>query len=353
MDVADAEPEWLRRFGAGAAAEEVVDAWLSALDPEATAEAKSDPPAARTALRRAIVDSRDRSSAVRADASAGWKYTGAIIRAVDIALGIGPAKASGLFGPKGVDLHAPKQVVAGDGATGTLGLHWSGIHGANRVDLLLANEITHRLNVAAECEKAIPESDALVTATVAMKDLQHEEMNEEDGAEWASIWVQQLQECIELLRGWRADAAKTGATVNVNVNCQMGKNRSGAVIAAWLCLEHGWKLLPVVDHLRSVSTLALGNPHLNVSLAHVVGADEETVPLNPADDGGSWVTFSPPGSPKAPRSPAEPVDATPSDDVAAEAARRLKALEVQGETEEAAAEEEDGLADLADLLDEM
>eukprot|EP00966_Prymnesium_polylepis_P048354 1120071-Prymnesium_polylepis.1 len=75
-DVAGALPDWLARFGAKAPADEIVAAWLSALGPSGRREAEADPPAARTALRCAIVDSRDRSGAVRADAAAGWKFTG-------------------------------------------------------------------------------------------------------------------------------------------------------------------------------------------------------------------------------------------------------------------------------------
>ncbi|KAL1525707.1 hypothetical protein AB1Y20_020553 [Prymnesium parvum] len=347
-EAAGTQPRWLRCFEAAEPAEDIVRAWLLELGPQGLADAKLDPHAARSALRAAIVDAREQSEAVRKDAASGWKLTATIIRAMDDAMGIGPLKPSALFGPKGVDLHAPRQIVKAEGRTGTVGLFWSSVQGAARVDLLLANGITHRLNVAAECERSLPEAAELVTKTVPMKDLQHEQLGEE--AEAATVWVEQLRECMELLRGWKASAAASGTTINVNVNCQMGKNRSGAVIAAWLCLEHGWELIPAVEHLRQVSTLALGNPHLNVALAHVVGKDDVDIPLNPADEGGSWVTFSPPGSPKQMRTPKE--EDLPTDSLADGAARRLHELNL-GEREELAAEEEDGLADLADLLDEL
>ena len=146
-----------------------------------------------------------------------------------------------------------------------------------------------------------------------------------------------------------------------------------------------------------MSALALGNPHLNVALAHVVGADEtdvrrrplrsphpphrrETsgraraseeavptpcarprraparaqVPLNAADDAGSWVTFSPPGSPKPLHTPTEDEgEAGRVEDVTDEVARRLDALKALGEREEELGEEEEGFGDLADFLDEL
>ena len=363
------DPEWLRLFAAAAPAEDVVEAWLRSLGDKGREEAVADPPTARTTLRRAIVDARDGSSAVRADAATGWKYTGSIIRATDAALGVAPLQPSKLFGPKGVDLHAPVQVVAADGAAGTLGLYWSGVEGANRVDLLHAQGVTHRLNVAAECEKALAQASSdLVTATVAMEDLAVEQL--EDVVAAQAAWLEQLHEAIAQMRSWRDAAAAAGVAASVNVNCQMGKNRSGTVVAAWLCLEHGWELLAAVEHLRTLSSLALGNPHLNVTLAEVVGTPGVDVPLNPANDGGSWVTFSPPGSPQmaGARSPTEGEAGDGSAEAAPEAAalaaaRKLEALQQQqqqqqqgdgeGDVEEDKEGENDGLADLAELLGEM
>lgn len=89
--LAVAEPEWLVRFSAGAPAAEVVQAWLGSMSKEDREEADDDPDASRTALRVAIVDARD-NRAVRADAEAGWKYTGTIIRAMDSALGVPPVR---------------------------------------------------------------------------------------------------------------------------------------------------------------------------------------------------------------------------------------------------------------------
>lgn len=334
------DPAWLTAFGAGAPAAEVVQAWLGALDSKARDDAQADPASARTALRLAIVDARDTCGAVKADASAGWKYTGEIIRAVDAALGVAPVKPVALFGPRGAALHAPVRVADGDGEAGSLGLFWSDVHGASRADLLRANGITHRLNVADECARALPEAEGLVTRTVPMVDLQHEQM--EDPEAVTLLWLEQLRESVEQLRAWRAAGAV------VNVNCQAGKNRSGAVVAAWLCLECGWELLPCVEHCRQLSNLALGNPHLNVALAELVGGGDVDIPLNPADDGGSWVTFSPPGTPKL----HTPEEGDVAGDVAGEAARRLAALAC-GPTEEAADEAEEGLDGLLDVFDEF
>ena len=83
------------------------------------------------------------------------------------------------------------------------------------------------------------------------------------------------------------------------------------------------------------------------------------IPLNSADDqGGSWVTFSPPGSPQGLRSPIEGAASQPTDELAREAARRLEALSEQPAgadvvQEEEASEQDDGLADLAELIGEM
>ena len=352
--VGSEEPEWLRLYGIDAPAALVVKAWLEALGPVDREDANADPHSARTVLRLAIVDSRETSRAVRADATAGWKYTGSIIRALDEALGLAPARPTALFGQKGEDLHTPKEVLEGDGGrTGTIGLYWSDIEGANRLDIMRLSGITHRLNVASECIRVLAPSEDVVTVTIPMIDVQHEQQHAghaDDMQQVIEIWVEQLKECMELLRKWREDGAV------VNVNCQMGKNRSGAVIVAWLCLERGWDLLTTVDHLRKVSSLSLGNPHLNIALAHLLDRDDIDIPLNPADDGGNWVTFSPVESPTL-RSPAESAvraEAMSATDVGREAARRLEALGFgQGGGEEESADGIDGMADFADLLDEV
>ena len=72
---------WLESFTAGAPAADVVQAWLGEAGSSRRATAMADPAAARTAMRLAIVNSKDSSQAVRNDASAHWKYTGAILRA--------------------------------------------------------------------------------------------------------------------------------------------------------------------------------------------------------------------------------------------------------------------------------
>lgn len=65
------------------------------------------------------------------------------------------------------------------------------------------------------------------------------------------------------------------------------------------------------------------------------------------------MTFSPPGSPKPIRSPLEGDTGCIGHEVAEKASHRLRMLADEGEREEPAAEEEQGLADLADLLEEL
>ena len=374
MQAPASSPAWLVRFSAFAPAKDVVEAWLDGLGAEGRADAEANPDAARTALRQVIVNFRDTCTAVRADASTGWKYTGSIMRAVDAAFGLAPAMPTALWGPKGATLHAPIKVVDEDGRPGTLGLYWGNVHGAARCDVLKAYGITHRLNVANECVRALPEVAELTTATVPMVDLQHEQMEDVEAA--CFLWAEQIRESLVVLREWQAAGAV------VHVNCQAGRNRSGVVIAAWLCLERGWELLPAVAHLRSIGSLALGNPYLNVALVEVVGkTDAERsieIPLNLADDGeGNWLTFSPPTTPKlgspsqdGSRSPARgdvTSKAMAPEELARAAALKLEGLGLgplgDGEANADADADNEGigaretedlqaLADLADLFDE-
>ena len=129
MQAPASSPAWLVRFSAFAPAKDVVEAWLDGLGAEGRADAEANPDAARTALRQVIVNFRDTCTAVRADASTGWKYTGSIMRAVDAAFGLAPAMPTALWGPKGATLHAPIKVVDEDGRPGTLGLYWGNVHG--------------------------------------------------------------------------------------------------------------------------------------------------------------------------------------------------------------------------------
>ena len=95
---ADDAPAWLPLFISRAAPAEVVDAWLKAQGTDGYRKAAADPPAARTALRLAIVNARASCSSIDDDATSGWKYTGSLIRAVDRAFDVTPHWASPYFG---------------------------------------------------------------------------------------------------------------------------------------------------------------------------------------------------------------------------------------------------------------
>ncbi|CAK0788118.1 unnamed protein product [Prorocentrum cordatum] len=280
--------------GRPAGKQEVAAAWLQGLSAEARLRAADDPPTARANLRRAITDSS--CPEVRADAAGGWRYTGAVLRAADAALGIAPPRAQPAFraagaGPAASGDGAPLQtrkVLAGSGP-GSLELWWSDFEAAARADLLAAQGITHRLNVAAEVEKSFRGHEAtMVTATVPMVDA----FDDADAEDNIRVWVAQLGQVMEVLRGWSREGAV------VNVNCQMGKNRSGAALLIWLCQACGWGLVRAVEHLRGITSLACGNPHMMKAVCIFLGSSE-SVPLNPAGDGGGWICVSPPGTPRA------------------------------------------------------
>merc|ERR1719375_2085590 len=93
----------------------------------------------------------------------------------------------------------------------------------------------------------------------------------------SDAWPAQLAQVLELLRGLRDQGAV------VNINCNMGKNRSGAAVVLWLCRECGWSFEEAVEHLRKINSLACGNPHLLATVGQLLGT-EATVPLNPAHD---------------------------------------------------------------------
>lgn len=284
------EPEWLTLYRAHAEPEAVAGAWYHGLEGDALEEAKRDAPTARARLRRLIVDSE--CPEVRADAANGWKYTGAILRAADAAAGIPPPKSrrpqDGAPAASGSGAaNASRLVAEGDGKPGSLAVWWSDFGAASNTAQLREKGVTHRLNVATEACGRLPKDDGIQTVDIPMEDV----FDEERGQEMIDVWAQQLREAVTLLRAWRIQGAI------VNVNCQMGKNRSGAVCLAWLCTECGWKMEAAAEHLRSVTALALGNPHLVRACGIFLGSDA-SVPLNPAHDGGGWVCISPPGTPR-------------------------------------------------------
>jgi len=188
--------------------------------------------------------------------------------------------------------------------------------------------VTHRLNVAAECVGKFPEEKegkgdtcVLKTVHVPMRDLFGEDCDDEVIAEW----VAQLGQALDILREWK----KEGAVVNIN--CQMGKNRSGAAVAIWMCRERGWGLMEAVLKLREITALACGNPHIIKALTIFLDEPAAEVPLNPAGDGGGWICISPPGSPRA-GSP-DPDSNQPCENIAQAAFEKLAALEEKQEEE--------------------
>lgn len=78
----------------------------------------------------------------------------------------------------------------------------------------------------------------------------------------------------------------------------------------WLCSECGWQLESAVEHLRSITALACGNPYLIDAVAKFLEVQVD-IPLNQAGDQGHWICISPPGSPvtsfREPEEEKEPV----------------------------------------------
>jgi len=290
MAAAQVLPEWLRLYCAHAPAEDVAKSWKDGLDEAGRKEAEADKDTARARFRRLILDSG--CPEVKADSSDGWKYTGSIMRATDAVLGIPPPKSRIAFAAQGgaSGAGAPaisREVVHGDGTPGTLGVWWSDYGGATNVEQLRERGVTRRLNTAAEAVGKIPDDGSIPVVDVPMEDI----FEEHRAGEAIATWVRQFGEVMEILRAWREEGRI------VNINCQMGKNRSGCSCLIWMCTECGWKVEDAVDYLRKVTALGLANPHL-VRAAIEYMQVEVSVPLNPAGDGGSWVCISPPGSPR-------------------------------------------------------
>mmetsp|Transcript_129824 Transcript_129824/g.277110 ORF Transcript_129824/g.277110 Transcript_129824/m.277110 type:complete len:387 (+) Transcript_129824:37-1197(+) len=369
---ADPEPEWLTLFRAFSSPEDVAAAWKAGLSPELVEVAKTDAMTVVRTLRRAIVDSP--CAEVRADAANGWEYTGAVMRAADAVLGVAPPKprfnlpAQEPLAPPSVAGSAtsalvaeapsaelrfqPRKVLDGDGSPGTLGIWWSDFETAcNARRLKEECGVTHRLNMAAEAKGKFPEekiADGAVPNEVSREtetllETLHVPMQDQFDPDsgLCDDWPAQLQEIIEILRSLRCKGSV------VNINCNMGKNRSGAAILLWLCLECGWSYATAVNHLRSLVPLACGNPHLVAAVAQLLKVDE-VVPLNPGADGGGWVCISPPGSPRLGAGAVQK-----HEDTAAEAMRLLeelpKATPAEAESEEAKGDDTEIFAGIEDV----
>jgi hypothetical protein len=314
-------PSWLALYEANAQPLEVARAWFESLSPEEQEQARKDGPTWRTIPRKEIMKSE--CPRYKEDSASGFRYIGAVMRSVEQVLGIPPPVRSSAFrGPtadptanaeaadspaapehskdsKAVGDEAPKlalkprqfrppQLVRpGDGRPGTLGLWWSDFETASRTEELVEEcGITHRLNTAIECVDRFGTDDTCVTQHVPMQDrFEHDE-------ELHETWKRQLFEALEILRGWRDQGAVA------NVNCQMGKNRSGAVVVMWLCKECGKSVAEAIEYVRSITPLACGNPNLVEALTDALSEDV-VVPLNPGRDDGGWICISPPSSPRA------------------------------------------------------
>lgn len=299
MSTEEAEPQWFTLFCARAPASEIAISWLEGLPAEEREKTKGDEgrARARAELRRQITDSE--RPEVRKDAKNGWKYTGSVLRAADAVLGIKPGKsrypiAHDGSGAAGTTVSGPserrkpwKLVLLGTGEPGTLGIFWSDFEAAINIAGLRERKITKRINVAIETIHKFPVDDGF---EVKMTHVPMEDAFTDD-PEVRGLWVKQLMEILATLRGWRDEGAI------VNINCQMGKNRSGAAVLVWLCSEEGWKLDEAVEFLRDMNPLACANPHLVTALAEFLKVKAE-VQLVPAADGGGWICISPPGSPR-------------------------------------------------------
>lgn len=270
--------------------EAIAEAWLADLDAEARARADEEPHEASTSMRTAIFECG--CAQVEVDRNAGFKRMGSIMRALDICLGCKPLRSAPPAHHENGN-SAPIEVLHAEGTPGTLGLWWSNLQDACDEAALIKLGVTHRLNMAAECVDKFGEGSTLPTVHVPMEDTcSMEEAEENEAAE--TQWLQQMPEVLMVLRQWQQEGAV------VNVNCKMGKNRSGVALLLWLVGEEGWQLSEAVEHLREINFMALGNPVLLTAAAKHMGAGLEGVPMLPGGEGegSGWISISPPPSPR-------------------------------------------------------
>uniref|UniRef100_A0A7S1AEV3 Tyrosine specific protein phosphatases domain-containing protein n=1 Tax=Noctiluca scintillans TaxID=2966 RepID=A0A7S1AEV3_NOCSC len=314
-------PQWLALYETNAQPLDVARCWFESLCPEDQEHARKDGATWRTVPRKEVI--RSQCPRYLDDSATGFQYIGAVMRSVEEVLGIPPPARSSAFQRPAADsathtevppgdstaaatenstavgdmapklavkprqFRPPQLVRSGDGRPGTLGLWWSDFETAARTEELVEEcGITHRLNTAIECVDRFGADDACVTEHAPMQDrFEHDE-------ELHETWKRQLLGALDILRGWRDQGAVA------NVNCQMGKNRSGAVVVMWLCKECGRSLEEAIEYVRSITPLACANPNLVEALADALNEDV-VVPLNPGRDDGGWICISPPTSPRA------------------------------------------------------
>ena len=282
------QPEWLRAFRSQQFnPQEVAEAWLSTLTAEERTAADEDPHTSRSNFRENLLGRKCKE--VRQDKTASWKRTGLVMRALDETLGVALGRKRQYKDDE------PKQIFAGaNGKPGTLGLWWSAKGPALSPEAMTELGVTHRLNCAEDLMHHF-DSELMPTAHIPMEDFfSTSEHAENDRAK--AVWMTQMPMILTALRQMRDEGAV------VNVNCRMGKNRSGVAILLWMCCEEGWALVAAVNHLRRMNYLALANPVLLAAAADFIGFEGQLPMLCPeeTDDGNEsgWIAISPPPSPR-------------------------------------------------------
>jgi len=168
---------------------------------------------------------------------------------------------------------------------------WSDFETANQLKQLHEScGVTHRLNCAAEVVHKFSEVDGDARLPVETIHVPMEDKFDDDD-DVKEVWREQMEQGLEILRRLRDEGAV------VNINCQMGKNRSGCMVLLWLCSECGWKLHEAAEHIRVVTAIAVANPYMLLVVNRILGVNE-VLPLNEAGEQGGWIMISPPGSPR-------------------------------------------------------
>lgn len=315
------QPAWLVLFCQRAPAEEIAQAWLDTLTSEELEEARREPIHATRAFRTIIISNQ--SPEVREDAGYGWKYTASIMRALDRLLNVALPKFMAVPAGEGAipelptaeqkRIRGPKLVIPGDGSPGTLSLWWSDLDGACDVENLRKLGVTHRLNCAKETQGKLTEGGPEGGPSWPLFEVpMYDEFSDDDALRVE--WAVQLRQSLEQLRAWRTEGAV------VNINCKMGKNRSGATLLVYLCSDCGWDLEKGVQYLRKLNPLACANPHLLMALGDALGVSGrmELCPGAAGQEGG-WVCISPPGTPREGEAPPQSFE-----EIAALAAKQLE-----------------------------
>eukprot|EP00658_Telonema_sp_P-2_P004256 TRINITY_DN11598_c0_g1_i1.p1 TRINITY_DN11598_c0_g1~~TRINITY_DN11598_c0_g1_i1.p1 ORF type:complete len:234 (-),score=59.87 TRINITY_DN11598_c0_g1_i1:238-939(-) len=213
------------------------------------------------------------------------------MRATDAALNVAPPTSKFNATLPDRDKDVPIQVVP-PGSKGGLEVWWSSFKATADGEGLRARGITDRFNLAVELVDRF--EDGVPTAHVPMEDFFSIDDDSQNQVAMDG-WVATLPLILPALRALRDKGAV------VNINCKMGKNRSGVAVLLWLVVEEGWELDAAIQHLREISYLALGNPCLLRCVAAHLGMEIKTDVLCPdptREDGLGWISISPPPSPR-------------------------------------------------------